>query len=169
MRTVLVLALVAGTACGPLPAATSTTPTSFAPPALVTPARPRRTKRYAAPMVAFDLLVLGTFLPVMRGAYDEPGEDGDAILVGYAAAYLFGGPLIHHMAGNERQVGSSLLRRFGYAGAGVLGGVVLGEASIGNDCSDECFLAPLLGGLLGLGAGAIVAAIHDWTKAHIDF
>jgi hypothetical protein len=171
MRTVLALALVAGTACGRLPAAASyttldPTPPSLTPPALVPPPPPRRTRSYAATMVVYDAALLMTFLPALSWADDDTNDSESAVALGYTAAFLLGGPLIHKANGNDEQVGSSFLRRAGYTALGGLGGGLIGS-TLFRDFNEEVPIGTLLGVVVGIGLGAVTAAIHDWAKARI--
>ena len=44
---------------------------------------------------------------------------------------------------------------------------LLGSALTGK--CEGCYRYPYLGGIIGLGVGAIAGAVHDWLNAHIDF
>lgn len=143
----------------------------LAPPSAVAPTpAPRPRRYYAAPMVAIDLLVLVTAIPVGQ-MVEERSRESDkpvtATVALYLGAYLFGGAIIHDAHGNDRQVGPSFLKRIGYPVLGGIGGGLFGRALEG-DCSGEelCGLGTALGVVFGAGIGVVVAVIHDWTKAY---
>jgi hypothetical protein len=145
----------------------------LAPPSAVEPVpAPRPRKYYAAPMVALDLLVFISVVPVMQMIDERSVESDNPVTAAgslYLGAYLFGGPLIHNAYGNGRQSGSSFLKRIGYPVLGGIGGGMLGRVLEG-DCSGEefCGIGTAFGVVLGAGVGVVVAVIHDWTKAHND-
>jgi hypothetical protein len=141
------------------------------PPSAVEPTpAPRPRRYYAAPMVALDLVILLSVIPVL-GTIDERSRESDrafaAMSALYLAGYLGGGPIIHNAYGNERQRGPSFLRRLGYPLLVGVGGGLFGRLLEG-DCSGQefCGLGAALGVVVGACVGVVAGAIHDWTKAY---
>lgn len=142
-------------------------PQAYAPPDAPT----TYTKRYGTSMALADaastaavlvgaVIVIGSVL----GCIDEcDGNDGAAdvgvaLMIGGAAGYVFGGPLIHTSQGNRSGAGKSIALRLGLPLAGALVG-----AALDKDCSgdDVCESNPISGYLTAL--GVVSAMVTDWV------
>ncbi|HMF39352.1 MAG TPA: hypothetical protein VKQ32_01600 [Polyangia bacterium] len=75
-------------------------------------------------------------------------------------AYVLGGPVLHAQRGNWNSFGGSLVVRLGLPAAGILVGVLAGAAACGPGIDDEV-PCPVVGGMLGVAAGALAAMIVD--------
>jgi hypothetical protein len=108
-------------------------------------------------MLLIDLAVFATAI----GVLDFPLDRDDRVAAAAcAAAFVSVGPLLHLRNGNDRQVAPSLGRRVGYPLVGGAVGYLLSEGCDG----DAVCAFPYA---LGIGTGLVVAAVHDWTKAHV--
>lgn len=112
-------------------------------------ALPTHTERYGLPVVMVDLVSLG-----MGIGATKVGGGGVAMADAALALYVLGGPAVHLFHHNHGGALASLGLRVSMPLAGAFVGSSL------SDCDGWCELGDMV---LGLGAGAAVASIIDFT------
>jgi hypothetical protein len=146
----------------PVPAPYQVQPAPWQPP----PLGATETHRYGSKIALADGLSFGAMLVgvvVLVSNIDDSNDEGDAalgaaLMIGGAAGYAFGGPLIHSSEGNRSGAWKSFALRVGLP----LLGSAIGEAMREQQCGpDYCTENTGPSGSLG-GVGVVTAMVVDW-------
>lgn len=124
------------------------------------PAGPTRTHRYGAKIAVADALSFGAMLVgviMLVSTIDTEDSDDDVtvgavLMLGGAAGYVLGGPIVHSSEGNKSGAWKSVGLRLGLP---LLGGVI-GEAMRDESSGDDDAGASLSG------IGILTAMVVDW-------